>query len=83
MSYVFPDFPDGVFAHWYTGELRCPMGELLNYVHGGYGSTYEQDLFIEVENGVVVNERVEGNGVGTGKGGNGYSVGAMTVFGRG
>lgn len=59
------------------------MGELLNYVHGGYGSTYEQDLFIEVEKGVVLSERIEGNGVGTGKGGKGYSVGAMTVFGRG
>jgi hypothetical protein len=83
LSYLFPDYPDGVFAHWYSGELRCPMGELLNYVHGGYGSTYEQDLFIEIEKGVVVNERLVGNGLGTGKGGNGYVLGAMTTFGRG
>jgi hypothetical protein len=83
LSHLFPDYPDGVFAHWYTGELRCPMGELLNYVHGGYGSTYEQDLFIEIEKGVVLSERIEGNGVGTGKGSTGYTLGAMTTFGRG
>lgn len=82
LSCLFPDYPDGVFAHWYTGELRCPMGELLNYVHGGYGSTYEQDLFIEIEKGVVLSERIEGNGVGTGQGSTGYTLGAMTTFGR-
>jgi hypothetical protein len=55
----------------------------LNYVHGGYASTYEQDLFIEIEKGVVLSERIEGNGVGTGKGRTGYTLGAMTTFGRG
>jgi len=82
LSFLFPDYPDGVFAHWYSGELRCPMGELLNYVHGGYGSTYEQDLFIEIDKGVVVSERLVGNGVGTGKGGDGYVLAAMTTLGK-
>ena len=59
---LFPDFPDGVFAHWYTGEMRCPKGGLIDYVHGGYASTYEQDLFINVEKGVVLSERVVENG---------------------
>ena len=59
---VFPQFPEGLFAHWYSGELRCPRGKLLNYVHGGYMSTYEEDLFIEVQNGVVVGERLVVNG---------------------
>jgi len=60
---LFPDYPDGIFAHWYTGELRCSIGQLLNYVHGGYASRYEQDLFIEVVRGVVVSERSVVNGV--------------------
>ena len=60
---LFPQYPDGVFAHWYTGELRCSKGQLLNYVHGGYASQYEQDLFIEVVRGVVVSERLVVNGV--------------------
>ena len=60
---LFPEYPDGVFAHWYTGELRCSKGELLHYVHGGYASQFEQDLFIEVVRGVVVSERLVTNGV--------------------
>ena len=59
---VFPQFPNGLFAHWYSGELRCPRGKLLNYVHGGYMSTYEEDLFIEVQDGLVIGERVVVNG---------------------
>lgn len=59
---LFPDYPDGVFAHWFTGELRCPSGALLNYAHGGYLSTYEKDLFFRVQRGVVVEERVVVNG---------------------
>jgi hypothetical protein len=55
---VFPQYPEGLFAHWFSGELRCPRGKLLNYVHGGYLSTYEEDLFIEVRNGIVISERV-------------------------
>jgi len=55
---LFPEYPDGVFAHWYTGELRCTKGQLLDYFHGGYASQYEQDLFIEVVRGVVVSERL-------------------------
>lgn len=59
---LFPDYPDGVFAHWFTGELRCPIGAMLRYVHQGYGRTYEQDLFIRVKQGVVLSERVVVNG---------------------
>lgn len=59
---LFPDYPDGVFAHWFAGELRCPIGAMLRYVHGGYGSTYENDLFIRVKQGVVLSERVVVNG---------------------
>jgi hypothetical protein len=60
---LFPDYPDGVFAHWYTGELRCTKGQLLKYVHGGYASRYEQDQFIDVVRGMVVAERLVVNGV--------------------
>ena len=49
----FPGFPDRVFAHWYSGQVRLPMGQQLEYVHGGYGSTYEQDLLIDFDQGVV------------------------------
>jgi hypothetical protein len=32
---IFPDYPDRVFAHWYSGTIRIPQGKLLNYVHMG------------------------------------------------
>lgn len=51
---IFRGFPDKVFAQWYSGQIRIPQGELLEYVHMGYGSTYERDLLLEVRSGVVV-----------------------------
>jgi hypothetical protein len=59
---VFPYYADGVFAHWFTGELRCPQGERLRYVHSGFESKYEQDLLITVRSGVVIGERLRVNG---------------------
>ena len=31
----FPGARGPVFAQWFSGELRVPQGELLEYVHGG------------------------------------------------
>ena len=59
---VFPQFPEGIFAHWYSGRLRCPRGKLLNYVHGGFMSTYEEELIIDVQNGIVTGEHLVFNG---------------------
>lgn len=79
---VFPDYPDGVFAHWYTGELRCPMGGLLEYVHGGYASRYEMDLFLKIDKGVLVSDRIVNNGSAEPDSPQGYRINAMTTFGR-
>jgi len=84
LATIFPDYPDRVFAHWYSGTIRIPQGKLLNYVHMGYGSTYERDLFLEIEKGVLKNTRVRQNGRAEGDGGSeGYGIGGMTVFPRG
>lgn len=61
LAAIFPDFPDRVFAHWYSGPLRIPQGEMLNYFHGGYGSTYERDVLLDVERGVIVNTQIRLN----------------------
>ena len=79
---VFPDYPDGVFAHWFTGELRCPMGGLLEYVHGSYASRYEMDLFLKLEKGVLVSERIVNNGHAEPNAPHGYRINAMTTFGK-
>ena len=77
---MFPGYPDGVFAHWYTGEMRCPQGELLKYVHGGYASSYEKDLFIDVCQGVVVGESVVENGQSESTVKKGYVLAGLTNF---
>ena len=81
---IFPDYPDRVFAHWYSGMIRIPQGKLLNYDHMGFGSTYERDLLLEIEKGVVITTRVRHNGKSEADSGpEGYGIGGMTVFPRG
>ena len=83
LATIFPEFPERVFAHWYSGTIRIPQGKQLEYVHMGYGSTFERDLFLDVERGVVVTTRVRQNGVADFESApDGYEVGAMTVFPR-
>jgi hypothetical protein len=61
LDYLFPDYPNGVFAHWFSGEIRCPKGDRLHYVHGGYASIYEEDLFLDFNQGVLQGTRVVKN----------------------
>lgn len=81
LASVFPDFPDRVFAHWYSGTLRIPQGKRLQYVHMGYASTHERDLLLEIERGVLVATNVRHNGTAESPGvSEGYQVGGMSVF---
>jgi hypothetical protein len=77
---VFPGFPDRVFAHWFSGKLRIPQGKQLEYVHMGYGSSYERDVFLTLQSGVVVNQVVQHNGVAEKDAPDGYRIGAMTTW---
>ena len=54
-----PETP--VFAEWYSGELRIPEGEMLRYVHGGYGTVHERDRLILIERGRLVRSWVRKN----------------------
>ncbi|MBP1688071.1 MAG: hypothetical protein H6Q33_4214 [Deltaproteobacteria bacterium] len=47
-----------VLADWFSGVLRVPRGEKLLHVHMGFGSIYEQELHVKIENGKVVTTRV-------------------------
>lgn len=60
---VFPEAPSsgGVFADWVTDWLRVPDGEMLHYVHMGFGSQYERDLFLGVHLGRLVAVRTVDN----------------------
>ena len=77
---LFPDATDGVFAHWFTGDLRCPLGGLLKYRHMGFGSLYEKDLYIRIRRGVVQEEHTVTNGAAPIAGTGGYKVGGFTTL---
>lgn len=51
------DGDEPIFANWVTCGLRIPDGELLQYVHMGFGSVYEYENHIKIENGIVIQER--------------------------
>jgi hypothetical protein len=58
---VFPMVDDRVAATWFSGELRLPKGELIEYIHHGYGSTYEEDLLLTIEKGKLVRREIKDN----------------------
>jgi hypothetical protein len=44
-------------ATWFTGHLIVPTGELVDYVHMGYGSTYSSYLVLTVVQGELRERR--------------------------
>ncbi|WP_152982048.1 hypothetical protein [Prosthecomicrobium hirschii] len=53
---VFPKSDGPIFAQWVTDFVRCSEGELLRYVHHGFGSEYERDRFFQIDEGIVREE---------------------------
>ena len=81
VSTFFPGFPDRVFAHWFSGTIRIPQGKQLRYVHMGYASTFERDLILDLDRGIVSDTRILQNGVSESEDApEGYELGAMTIF---
>lgn len=60
VDYLFPG-KEEVFAEWYTGEIRIQTGDMLRYVHMGYASVYETDIFLKFEKGVLISKRLVDN----------------------
>ena len=50
-----------ILADWFSGILRVSKGEMLQYVHMGFGSVYEQELHIKIANGLAVTTRIIDN----------------------
>jgi len=53
MNEVFPD-QKIVKVDWLTGLIVLPHGKLINYVHMGYGSTYENYFLLEINKGEFI-----------------------------
>lgn len=56
MKALFGDDTSRV-ATWFTGHLIVPTGELIEYVHMGYGSTYSSYLILTIVEGAVQQRR--------------------------
>lgn len=52
---IFPQ-PTDRKADWYTGMLTLPYGKMINYVHMGYASTYENYILIEINQGKFIKD---------------------------
>jgi hypothetical protein len=50
-----------VFADWFTGVIRVPMGEMLQYVHMDYFSVFGEDMFLEFIKGILIKTQVVNN----------------------
>lgn len=76
----FPGYPTRVFAHWFDGRIRLPRGKLLKYMHMGFASVHEEDVFLVIKRGIVVRSWVECNGVSDDPTApDGYGPGAWTT----
>ena len=42
-----------LLADWFSGTLVVPQGKMLQYVHMGFESIYEEQVLISVEKGIV------------------------------
>lgn len=61
----FPDYPERVFAHWYSGTLQIPRGDIMAPMHMGFGSRFEEDLLLVIDEGLLVSVLVKDNRVST------------------
>lgn len=60
MQKLFPGQSE-VFAQWVSGVLKIQSGELLEYVHMGYESIYETNIYMKFENGILIDEKTVKN----------------------
>ncbi|MBN1184074.1 MAG: hypothetical protein JXB49_17400 [Bacteroidales bacterium] len=52
---------DAVPATWITGTIRIPRGKLLEYIHAGYESIFEEDMFLTFSAGRVTDKKIVKN----------------------
>jgi hypothetical protein len=56
LPHLFGD-PAPRVATWFTGHLIVPTGEMVEYVHMGYGSTYSSYMVLTVVKGAIQKRR--------------------------
>lgn len=54
LQYLFPDTEPPIWADWFSGVLRCPMGKRLKTILIGFESVYEADLLFSINEGWLI-----------------------------
>ena len=60
VDYLFPS-KNEVFADWFNGDIRIPSGKQLKYIHLGYKSIFEKDIYLNFKDGILLSERIHEN----------------------
>ena len=60
VDFLFPGKSE-IFACWFNGLVRIPTGKLLKYIHLGYQSIFEKDLFLNFKDGILISETIKEN----------------------
>jgi hypothetical protein len=60
VDYLFPS-KNEVFADWFNGDIRIPTGKQLKYIHLGYKSIFEKDIYLNFKDGILLSERIHEN----------------------
>ncbi len=55
---IFPGYADGVFAHWYSGTMKFPQGEVIKQGGSTAPSIFERNLTLVFRKGLLVSEEV-------------------------
>jgi hypothetical protein len=57
MKEVLPAGETSIKIDWLTGILVIPYGKIVDYVHMGYASTYENYILLEIQTGKLNKEK--------------------------
>lgn len=52
---------DSVYAEWFSGIIAVPKGKLIQYVHMGYSSIYEEEEHLIFQKGFLTSSYVKSN----------------------
>ena len=61
ISIIFPKQKAPIKSYMVQSNLRIPQGKQLRYIHMGYGSIYEKEIILTVENRKLTKENIIDN----------------------
>lgn len=54
LQHLFPGTEPPIWATWFSGLLRCPMGKRIKTILIGFESVYEADLLFTINEGRLI-----------------------------